>query len=508
MGAVIAFRGRPGHSAADVGAALRAVGFEVGEPAGSNVAVLDTFDGRIAAAGLRLLLTGPVRTLTLGGTGTVTASVQVAEQPRTADDVPPGPFRQRLAGLLDVRALLRFVEVTSTRTPATLRSGDGKITAAVAIHEGVAAAGTAVADLVVEVEELAGYGKQAATAAAALEAAGFERVDGDLVEVAAGAAGVDLTGFAVRVGVPLEPSLTAIDGYRAVFANLRDAIVVNWDGTVDDIDPEFLHDLRVAVRRTRSILANARRVLPDTIRDWAREAFGWFGDITGPPRDLDVYAIEWPQYVAALDDRAVKALDPLHERLLRMRGEAHAELAAHLRGERATSVVERWSAWLDAPTGDPLPDRAGRPLADVVERRIRRAHRVMVERGRTIVPTTPTEVVHELRKDAKRLRYLLECFGGLYEPAARNAFVARLKDLQGVLGEHQDTEVHAAQLRELAGTPIVGATTDTMIATGQLVERFEQRRAASRAAIEERFAKFDAAKTIRALDGLLTSARA
>ena len=43
-------------------------------------------------------------------------------------------------------------------------------------------------------------------------------------------------------------------------------MLANWDGTVADIDPEFLHDLRVAVRRTRVVLANAARVLPDDVR--------------------------------------------------------------------------------------------------------------------------------------------------------------------------------------------------------------------------------------------------
>ena len=58
-----------------------------------------------------------------------------------------------------------------------------------------------------------------------------------------------------------------------MLANLRDAMLANWDGTVADIDPEFLHDLRVAVRRTRVVLANAGRVLPDDVRQRAREDF-------------------------------------------------------------------------------------------------------------------------------------------------------------------------------------------------------------------------------------------
>ena len=63
--------------------------------------------------------------------------------------------------------------------------------------------------------------------------------------------------------IALDPKTPAADGFRAVLAHLAAAIELNVPGTIDDIDPEFLHDLRVAVRRTRSVLSNARRVLPD-----------------------------------------------------------------------------------------------------------------------------------------------------------------------------------------------------------------------------------------------------
>ena len=66
---------------------------------------------------------------------------------------------------------------------------------------------------------------------------------------------------------------------------------------------------------------------------------------------------------------------------------------------------------------------------------------------------TPAETVHELRKAAKKRRYLIECFGGLYAKSARTTFVARLKSLQDTLGEHQDAEVHAHALRTIADDP-------------------------------------------------------
>ena len=98
---------------------------------------------------------------------------------------------------------------------------------------------------------MTGYPKPAAELRELLEGLGLGRVDGGL-RGSPRRGGRALGGYGVSVGVPLAGDDAAIDGFRAVLANLRGAMVANWDGTVDDIDPEFLHDLRVAVRRRES----------------------------------------------------------------------------------------------------------------------------------------------------------------------------------------------------------------------------------------------------------------
>jgi CHAD domain-containing protein len=496
----------PASDAATVLDVLGRAGLITEVPAQSTLALLDTFDGRIADAGLRLELVDG-RQLVLRGDGVVDARIAVTAQPRTAEDVPAGPLRSRLARLLDVRALLRFVEVTSERIDAQLRNGAGKVTVTAAVHRSPAASGVGLDPVLVEVHELAGYPKPAAELRALIEGAGFGATDGGLAELAATSIGVPLEGFDVPVGVPLAAGDTAIDGFRRVLSNLRDAMVANWDGAVADIDPEFLHDLRVAVRRTRVVLGNAKRVLPEAVRQQAREDFAWIGSMSGTARDLDVYQIEWPDYTAALDRTATEALVPLREHLGVEREAAHADLAGQLTSARASEFVERWNEWLDNPVEPAtLGDRSLEALPRTVRRRIRRAHGVMVDRGRSITPATPAETVHELRKDAKKLRYLIECFGGLFEKGPRAAFVGRLKSLQDTLGEHQDAEVHAHALRTIADDPRLRWSADTLLAIGQLIERLEQRRTASRGELAERFAEFDRKQTRAALKELLASA--
>jgi len=512
-------------------AALRREGYDVGGTERVTTTVLDTFDGRLAAAGLRLELTmssGLRRSrsgeLVLADRNGAAARLAVAEAPRTPGDLPAGPMRLRLARLLDVRVLGALVTVDAQRTVATKRNRAGKITAAAVVYTDATAGDRELPGTMVDVNELAGYPAPAAELREHLEAAGMRPAGASVVELAAVAVGADLRGHTHAPGIAIDPGGPARAGFRAVLANLRDAVVANWAGTIDDTDPEFLHDLRVAVRRTRSVLANAKGALPAAVRDEARDDFGWLGQITGPARDLDVYQIEWPTYTADLPVETTTALEPVRSQLQREREAAHRELAREMAGSPARLVIDRWNRWLDdaterpadpgiAPGADaggqtiePSERSADEPIGPLIAKRIRRAHRTMIERGRTITPDTAAEELHELRKDAKKLRYLLECFGGLYDRAARKTFGKRLKSLQDNLGEHQDAEVHVAHLRELSDRTSAGAGTDTVLATGQLIERMEQRRVAAREEFAGRFDRFDSEPTRRALDALLSGA--
>lgn len=510
------------HAAAGVSAAtslLRAEQFDVGRSERVTISLLDTFDGRLAAAGLRLTATttsaatsgddgGDAVRLVLSSDGP-DASAIVGAIPATAADLPPGPLRARIGRRLDVRVLLPVVVIEATRRAAAKRNRTDKTTVTATVYADLVTAGERLDGTYVDISELAGYPGPAEKTRAAVAGAGFSPTGKDLVELAAASAGVDLAGREISPGVPLRGDDDTIDGFRAVLVNLRDAAVATYDGTIDHIDPEFLHDFRVAVRRTRAMLSNAKRVIPADVLEPTRADFAWLGLITGPSRDLDVYQIEWPTYVVGLDEPATAALDPVRAHLQTERERAHEQLTAELRGVPARAVFARWSTWLDHPLSPDadVPPAAHRPLGRFVAKRIARAHDTMIERGRSITTATPAEVLHDLRKDAKKLRYLVECFGGLYEASARKPFVQRLKALQDNLGEHQDAEVHVAQLRDVSATIAATAPLDTVLATGQLVERMEQRRLASRAEFAERFAAFDTPATRRALAALLESER-
>ncbi|MFT3853416.1 MAG: CHAD domain-containing protein [Ilumatobacteraceae bacterium] len=491
---------------------LHQVGLSVGNPRPVVRTVLDTFDGLLHDAGLRLTMVadGPRRAVDLTGDDVIAVRVAVDAAPVWPADLPAGPLRARVAAALDVRALLAVLQIRSVEREVVRYDGRRKeVLRATLVESAVAAPGdvpVTPAPMLV-VEALAGYAKPAATLAETLADAGAVRLDDDLVELAASAAGVDLAGFSVSPTVPLDPAMPALDGWCAVLANLAATARANWSGTLAQIDTEFLHELRVAVRRTRSIVGHGRGVIPDDVLAPAASAFAEIGAVTGPARDFDVQLLDFPAQVARLGTSAATDLDPVHAVLVERHRAAHAALDTELTAPAIVAMLDRWQAWLADPARP--GDRGSAPLADaplgaVVAKRLRKAHRRVIADGRAITADSEPEALHDLRKQAKKLRYLLECFASVLPSDERKQFVKALKVLQDNLGEHQDAAVHVDELRAV-GEDVhrAGAPAATMFALGELRAQIDAQCSRSRDEFAERFAEFDTKETRRAFKAML-----
>ena len=132
---------------------------------------------------------------------------------------------------------------------------------------------------------------------------------------------------------------------RDVLRQIFEVMLANAPGVRADIDPEFLHDLRVAVRRTRSVLGQVRGVLDEAAVAAFAERFRWLGEVTGPTRDLDVLLLDLPALLAELDPGDALALAPLVALVREQRAEAWGALAADLDGPRWTSIVDDWGPY-------------------------------------------------------------------------------------------------------------------------------------------------------------------
>ena len=293
----------------------------------------------------------------------------------------------------------------------------------------------------------------------------------------------------------LTPELPAGQAAAIVFSALADELEANLPGALANQDIEFLHDLRVAVRRTRAgIKAFGEIYRPEPLRPFAAE-FRWLQQASGPARDLDVQVSGYADEIAQLTGDPGTALEPLRQLLMRKRRAAHTRLRRALRSARFRDLLREWREFLAAPAAGPDAETPIRKLADA---QIGRAYRRVRKAGRRISPESPPEQLHELRKRGKELRYLLEFFVPLYPGKPMKRLVKELKSLQENLGAYQDHGVQAEHLRQWAGELSSGdADPDTLLWLGALMARHEEAGAAAREEFATRFAAFDAKENRR-----------
>jgi CHAD domain-containing protein len=448
--------------------------------------------------------------------GQVLASSRVASghTPDFADSLPPGPVFDRLREVIEMRTLLPVATVRSRLSSASHLDSEEKTTARVLIDLPTMLDGRPLPALV-EVRAVRGYESETDALLAAmgshdafdpsdLSTADFARTMLGTAPYLPGKFSLDLDGRDDAAGV-----------WREVMQALLDVMTANFHGTVDDVDSEYLHDFRVAVRRTRSMLQEGRGVLDPAARAHFREGFKWLGDITTPTRDADVHLLDHPKMIAALSPEYGAALAPLHELLLSRQRACQTQLALDLRSLRRAQLGTEWAEFLagqgpwstdHSARSKDAPD-ARRPAREVVATRIARAHTRLVRDGRAIDRHSAPESLHDLRKDAKRLRYLLECFGSVFPTEQLAIAVKPLKSLQDVLGEFQDTEVQGRALAQF-GRQLddEGASTETILAMGGAIEQLSVRSARARREFATRFSAFDD-RTVERAYGALTEQR-
>jgi CHAD domain-containing protein len=260
-----------------------------------------------------------------------------------------------------------------------------------------------------------------------------------------------------RTRRPAEP----FEALRSLLRVQLGEILRHDPGTRLGTDPESLHDMRVAVRRSRALLRAGRALIASDTQMLAAE-LKWLGEVLGAVRDLDVLLAHLRAEAAALGATDEKTALRLLRALTQERKRARGALLRALDGPRYLELLSRFETELVdlEPTGVEvtLDALAGREL-----KRVRKAVRALSE------PPLDDEL-HDLRKLGKRARYASEL--------ARNRTVSDYaKKLQDVLGEHQDSTVAQARLRALGA----GAPSDQAIVAGRLLERERVRQSRARA---------------------------
>ena len=413
----------------------------------------DTSDRRLLRAGITL------RRRVENGLGVWQLKLPAARSRVELEDVGgPGSPPSSISGVLSGLLRGRMVEPIATlRTHRHGRRVDG---VAVTVDDVEIMDGHAVVDRFTEIEAELLDGPPAAV----------DEVGRRLEKLGARSSG-GLTKLAHAVELPAperpDPAAPVLGQVRARLAGQVAELLRNDPVVRISDDDEAVHDMRVAVRRLRSLLRTARPLLDRSWAESLRAELDWLAARLGAVRDLDVLIEHFETTAAGLNGGDAALGSALVRPLVTERDRARKRLRSSL--EKA-----RYYELLDALEGAAtvMPARGG----DVTLRKLVRKEGRKLKRRARGFPDLSDAALHKLRIQGKRARYAAELAAPAEGKPARR-LVDAARELQDVLGEHQDAVVAVRQLRELAR---VADRTDTALVAGRLVELEEARKRAAR----------------------------
>lgn len=276
-----------------------------------------------------------------------------------------------------------------------------------------------------------------------------EPIDMDIFLVALKTQGRVPGDYDAKPIIALTPDMRADEATKMILLAMLDILEVNEGGLKNNIDPEFLHDFRIAVRKTRSAFSQIKGIFPKHVVDRYRKQFSWLGTLTGPARDMDVYLIKFEGYCELLPDEMRTHLHSLRSAIIDKKMSSYKALAKRLEGKRYRRLLTDYRKFLESPA--PVNTRlhnADRPIKSLADSRIWKMYHRVIKEGLAIGEESPDEDLHELRKTCKKLRYLIEFFQSLYDPEMIGHLIETLKKLQDNLGDFNDLHV---QMETLGG---------------------------------------------------------
>jgi CHAD domain-containing protein len=277
---------------------------------------------------------------------------------------------------------------------------------------------------------------------------------------------------------PASPGKRPADQLAAALRTAYREVLDHDPGTRLGLDPDELHDHRVAIRRLRALL---RAGMPYLDRPWAnglRDSLRPAGRALADVRDLDVLVADLGHQAASLAEPERAGSTDVLDRLRERRDRARAQLADTLSEGWYVSLLNRLETAVAAPKL-----KSDGSVVKIVRKEHRRARRRVRAASRH-----PTDArLHEARKAVKRARYAAE-FAASAGTSGMHGYVKRAKAVQDALGEHQDAVVATRVLAEIDGElhrPMAH------MAVAALIDVQQRRKDAARSAFSKTWRRLD-----------------
>jgi len=462
------------------------------------VRIYDTFDWRLFNMSLVLYSSAGKLHLRKLSEREILYSVPIPSVPVFVRELPSSRLKEQLAAIVGVRAIIKLAEIHSRSMPFRLLDREGK-TVVRLVYEEIRSSRNKNAPALAAhlwLQPVMGYSKHAQKIARKFEQAGLTvHTEDDIYFKGLKAADKTPGSYSSKLAFQLDPAMRADEAAKVILRFLLRVIKVNAVHIEKDIDTEFIHDFRVAVRRTRAALGQIRSVFPAETTERFKKDFAFVGQLTNELRDLDVCLLKETAYKAKVAPVLRKDIEPLFDYLRKKRSEAFQKVIRGLKSKRCATILKDWEAFLDtSPQDSSAAANAGVPAITLARKRIFRKYKSVVKTGSSISESADDKMLHVLRIHCKKLRYLMEFFASLFQPETINNLIEQLKRLQDNLGDFNDLRVQEEYLLTVAKQlPLNrGHSERLFLAIGSLVGALAGDRKIVRNAFAETFADFSA----------------
>ena len=463
-----------------------------------ELTLYDTFDWRFLHKSLILYSSANRLILRRLKKNDILSSFEFNRMPVFLRDFPDGDFKKRLAPIIKMRALLRLVEVQARSMPYNVLNADEKTVARLVFEESkpLQSRKKQVLARHLWLKPIKGYPKYARRLAKNLKQAGLTPgTEKEFFLNVLAHADREPGGYSAKIDILLDPAMRSDEATKIILRFLLKVMRTNEAVFERDLDTEVLHDFRVAIRRTRSALAQIKNVFPARTTDRFKKDFADVGKRSNALRDLDVYLLNQESYKKRLPAVLRDDIDPLFAHLRRSRATAFQHVLRGLKSSKYKKIMRNWEAFLNKPPpGSPTAANAELPIIKLARNRIYKKFRGIVKTGNKILANTEDELLHALRIECKKLRYLIEFFANLFPRKKINSLIAQLKTLQDNLGDFNDLCVQQDYLLNIA-TELTGDQQQlkkTLVAIGSLVEALNREKQTVRDAFARTFTDFAA----------------
>jgi len=477
--------------------------------------ILDTFDWRLLSEGWAMLRDRRSCELHRCDGDDLVAEAELPSATKSffADDLPAGALRDKVTGPMWIRAVITRAEFVREGERFCVINRDSKTTVRVELEtlaRPVSGQKPIPFQRAFRVVALKGYEADAARVADQVESHGLSPCSDmrHYVFAALEACGVTPFDYTSKIKLELSPELTASEACTQILASSWTQMQVNTPGMLADIDSEYLHDFRVALRRTRSLLQLVKGVYPEDLVQRFKKELGDVMRSTNRLRDLDVYLLEETSYRELLPTALRPGLDLFFKDLRKERAAAVKRFAKDFQSAAVKKKLNAWESFLEKPakqTEKDCPDTES-PVRVLASRLLRKRFNKIIKDGRKITDDTSDEAVHELRIQFKKLRYLLEFFRSLYDSHDLNFLIKRSRKMQNVLGNFNDVCVQQQTISDYLKSVDLKRPEAVQLcaALGALVAEMERKRIQIRRQYHQAFRTLDDPKVLAIAEQLFS----